>query len=658
VVNDKHVFADEAVRGRKSRRAGLEGLRQALASGEIDVLLVLTTNRLFRKTYKSLQFVEEEVVDRRLRCVFVMSGVDTDDRDRWRQLLHVHAMVDEAAADLGAVHIRAAHEGLFENGFVWGTLAFGYTGEDVPGSSTNRGRPRQKVMIDAATSVWVCRIFEWYAIDELSIAECVRKLNGLNAPLPPKCTTGAWTRMAVRIILSNPCYRGDWAYGRTEAVWQNRADYVRQIPRDQPLRTRQIEALRIVGDELWYAAQQRLATDMDRRGRPAKHADRRRRPELLNGLFYCKAHGRRMHVGGSYGRYYLCPECQQLPDPPLVTLLNRELAVAAVCETCAGLLRNDAELADKIVASCRDAARDQQQPDPRRLQELRTREGKISGRIKFILENPGEADVDQRENAEALRHARAERAKLRTAIARHEAAATKPMEVPSRCEVEGLIERLASILERAAQSSEDEDLPIARKIVRMITGGKIVVTQMGEPKRKRGWLQGTFVSRLFPYLLQQSGFEPRDGSAKAVVVVDFRKPSSAEQMAHKVKALFDEGLLIKEIAARLRCSRNLIPLALAHSFGQRGQQAPDGRTRRSTLERKSREAPKYKRLASRAKALADQGLLLQEIAAKLNCDRNTVTKAMRYAFSCDAKTAPDGRTRRRSLTRKTSKPVA
>jgi hypothetical protein len=153
-----------------------------------------------------LRFVEEEVVDRRLRCVFVKSGVDTDDRDRWRQLLHVNAMVDEVAADLGAVHVRAAHEGLLENGFVWGTLAFGYVGEAVPRISTNRGRPRQKVVIDSATSVWVFRIFEWYAIDELSIAECVRKLNGLNVPLPPKCATGAWTRMAVRTFSSNSAF--------------------------------------------------------------------------------------------------------------------------------------------------------------------------------------------------------------------------------------------------------------------------------------------------------------------------------------------------------------------------------------------------------------------------------------------------------------------
>ena len=51
-------------------------------------------------------------------------------------------------------------------------------------------------------------------------------------------------------------------------------------------------------------------------------------------------------------------------------------------------------------------------------------------------------------------------------------------------------------------------------------------------------------------------------------------------------------------------------------------------------------------------------LLLQEIAEQLECDRNTVTKALRYAYEREAQTAPDGRSRRQTLTRKCSKPYS
>jgi site-specific DNA recombinase len=61
----EHVFFDLATRGYKENRPGLNQLRARLARGGIDVFLVFTTNRLFRKTYKALQFVEEEVLSLR-----------------------------------------------------------------------------------------------------------------------------------------------------------------------------------------------------------------------------------------------------------------------------------------------------------------------------------------------------------------------------------------------------------------------------------------------------------------------------------------------------------------------------------------------------------------------------------------------------------------
>ena len=70
-VPREFVFFDAAVRGAKDRRPGLDRLRSILAGKAVDVLLVFSTNRLSRKTYKALQFVEEEVVERGIRCVFV-----------------------------------------------------------------------------------------------------------------------------------------------------------------------------------------------------------------------------------------------------------------------------------------------------------------------------------------------------------------------------------------------------------------------------------------------------------------------------------------------------------------------------------------------------------------------------------------------------------
>jgi hypothetical protein len=62
------VFYDIAVRGCKERRPGLDQVRAVLGRKAAQVLLVFTTNRLFRKGYKCMKFVEEEVVGRGQRA--------------------------------------------------------------------------------------------------------------------------------------------------------------------------------------------------------------------------------------------------------------------------------------------------------------------------------------------------------------------------------------------------------------------------------------------------------------------------------------------------------------------------------------------------------------------------------------------------------------
>ena len=73
---------------------------------------MFTTSRLYRKVYQSLAFVEEEIVDRGKRAVFVRSGpLDTDETDHWRQLLQMYALIDEfVVADDGRT-CPCAHRG-------------------------------------------------------------------------------------------------------------------------------------------------------------------------------------------------------------------------------------------------------------------------------------------------------------------------------------------------------------------------------------------------------------------------------------------------------------------------------------------------------------------------------------------------------------------
>ena len=60
-VLDRHVFFDERQTGKKSRRASFLALMRVVRAQEVDVVILFSTNRLFRKTYKTVKFVEEEI---------------------------------------------------------------------------------------------------------------------------------------------------------------------------------------------------------------------------------------------------------------------------------------------------------------------------------------------------------------------------------------------------------------------------------------------------------------------------------------------------------------------------------------------------------------------------------------------------------------------
>lgn len=441
-VPDELIFVDRGKGGGRRRREGMGALLQALENNDFDVLLVFKTSRLNRKLYRTLAFVEEEIVSRSKRCVFVKSGIDTDDRTRWRTMLQMHGMVDELGVQMGAEHIRAAHIGLLEQELVFGAITFGYTGETIPGQTNRANKPRRKLAIKSEEAEWVRRVFQWFAFDGLTVAECGRRLNREKAPLPAGCTTGMWTRQAVHWMLSNARYRGHWSYGVDEHRYLAKQDYIRAFRRDKPLKSRQIERLRIIDEHTWHRAQQRLAQYSERGGRKAKQPNRRRRPCVLNGLFYCEAHNRRLNATGAYGCYLTCPVCRRVPKPALFSMLSRELALTVITRECTNLLRLDAALVDRIKSYCRQHSEDAQRPDPKHVGRLNERKAKLVARIQFILENPGDSSDDRRQSESTLKAARRERDALQAEIAALEAAAAHPIRIPTDEELQAMIEDL------------------------------------------------------------------------------------------------------------------------------------------------------------------------------------------------------------------------
>jgi DNA invertase Pin-like site-specific DNA recombinase len=587
----QHIFVprdnicfDIAVTVCKERRPGLDRLRSLLALRATDVLLVFSTNRLFRKTYKSLQFVEEEVVERGIRCQFVKTGIDTADEKQWRMLLQVHAITDEAVLGMYGDNIRAAHEGLFDRRLVCGTITFGYRGEPVQGELTKKRTSRRLVVIDDAESLWVRQVFEWYVRDKRSISEIVRRLNADGAaPLNRRSSIGRWTHQSVRKLLANPRYRGHWRYGETKNIWQSKKDYSRQVPRPEPLRAEQFEELRIIDDATWYEAQTRLAEqDRSRSGRKPRDGDRKRRPRLAHGLFYCPTHNRALYVGGVHGRYLQCKHCQgeNADSRTLFSQLPRQRAVRLTCERLAALVRDDEALVASIEQAFLQHVSERRQANPAQLDELHRTDTNLSRQIEFLLQNAGDTDQDRRETTVTLKRLRQERAAVQAQLGQLQRGA-REIVPPTGDEIAAQLDQLSDVLMRAASSEDETEVALARQVIRLITGGRIDLYQQGERHSHRGWLQGRLRVRLLPYLLEKMGATRTGANTEAAVevVIDYRD-DAFERRCDRAKELLDQGLRHREIAATLGCAPSRLTLLLRHWHESRGLPVPDGRKRR------------------------------------------------------------------------------
>jgi DNA invertase Pin-like site-specific DNA recombinase len=632
----ENIFFDLAQRGCKRDREGLLALQKCIEAKVCTVLLVLTSNRLHRKMHRALQFIDEEIVERGLRAIFVKTGVDTADVERWRLLLNCHAMMDEFVVSMYAGNVRAAHEGLFDRSLVFGTISFGYRGEPIAGEFTKQKRPRCRLVVDPEASRWVIQIFHWFVDDRLTISAIVRRLNSdPSIPLPPRCLSGAWSCRAVRLLLSNGRYRGYWEYGRTQTIWKSKKDYAKQVLRGEPLRAAQIEELRIVPDALWHAAQLRLAESVaTAAGRRPLDGNRLARPRQLNGLFYCSVHDRPLTVGGAYGIHMSCPECQVLPvdQRPLYSYLPRALALRQTARALAKLVRSDTELVATVIASCQTEAERLQHPDPRELDSLHRRRDGLDSRIAFVLRNPGQSDTDQRQAEAVLRELRREREEVLLALSRHEAACKEPVAVPTADDVCALLNELGTILASAATSDEQQEASEVREVIVALTGGRIDLEQHGERWLHRCWLRGRFRLRLLPYLVARaSGVEASGLETEGPeVAIDYRAPTKPEELGDEAKKLEDQGLLQHEIAEALGIHLKMAAKVLDAWYKRHGQERPDGRARRKQLSRKQARLPRYKLLADEVKKLRDSGLAAQAVAARLGCDRNMELEAWNF----------------------------
>lgn len=658
-VPPEFICADEAVTGRKSRRAGLERAKLLMVEGPGEVLLLYKLSRLLRTCYKSVAFVQEEIIEAGRRAISVTQHVDTQEASNWRKLVYLYGLMDESLLDTIADHVRSNLKQLFENGYCVGGLTLGYDAVVVEGPLTKLGKPRKKPALNSDFK----KMFNTHVdlhLGGMAIVEGWRLWVRNGGARDPRSKGPRMSYPSYRKMLSNPRYTGLWAFGQKRNVWLSKRECVVQNAQpDEAIILRRIEELRAIDDERFLRLQTKLAK-YKLGPRSVKKKSARMLWDYTTEFFVCgglgcEHHDQPYYQSGGRNPVMVCPSLGACPQH---VVIRRDIAVRNICAELAKRLSATEDLVTEIIGAAilkdgdDSALRAEIDRCERRRQVLTEN---ISGLLDLVGVGTPE---DRRETKKRISCARKERQKedLRLHSFQVELAHHKAVEPGF---VRQQLVDFAQLMEDAGAGVLSEAaVHKAVRVFELLTGGRIVVEAVARPGRQRQALRAHFTMQIAGAVMSAAGC-PAAPTAGVPVTVWIRPLPQFERLADEVHQLVDgEDLSFSAAADKLR-ERNEdidqygVERCYRRYYTLRGQRPPK-RAYNNGHRRRSRNGTIAERFADEVKLLMDRHLPMREIAEKLNIRVDDVTAAKRHWYKSRGLPVPDGRVRRKSLTAKTA----
>jgi len=297
--SDALVIHDEAESGTKTFRDEFARLVKMVERKEIRILAVDDQARLSRAD-NTFAFITDLVYSGG-RFISTGEGIDSTQQG-WELRVKVMELHNSTTIRELGRRVRRGQLGRVLAGLSAGDLPYGYEAYFIhpeKASADRRGpKPEKAIRINEVEAKWVRWIFDRF-LDGWSIGAIVRGLIEQKAPTGRR-RKSKWTARRVRKILDNAKYIGIWQWGKTTTL-RNSTGKKRQqpTPAGQGV-THERPDLRIVEQNVWDKAQQRLRELKELFG--CKVGQKPRGPKvhhlqvypcsLLGGLLFCGLCGR------------------------------------------------------------------------------------------------------------------------------------------------------------------------------------------------------------------------------------------------------------------------------------------------------------------------------------------------------------------------------
>ena len=281
------IFEDEGYSGAMLARPGLERLRDLVAEGQIQAILIYGPDRLSRK-YAYQVLLMEEFSRQGVETIFLKSASAQTPEDRL--LLQFQGMIAEYERAQIAERTRRGKRHRAKAGCVNVLSGAPYGYRYVRKSEHSQAYYE---VVEAQAEV-VGKIFEWYTRQLWSIGAIARQLN--QEQIKTRSGRGRWERSTVWGMLRNPAYQGTACFGKTEICARQRitrplrqkGGYSRRSSASKEKdRSQWIEVAvpALVSADTFALAQERLVQNKQISLRNT------REPTLLQGLLVCQRCG-------------------------------------------------------------------------------------------------------------------------------------------------------------------------------------------------------------------------------------------------------------------------------------------------------------------------------------------------------------------------------
>ena len=647
-------FSDAASSGTKHDRIGVNALIHAAESGLIDVIIVDSLSRLSREVCFTMNTLKNIITVHGVRFISVTEGIDSA-LGNWEVISMILGYGHEEFIKNLRLNVIRGQSDAHLNGYSTGTFPFGYKTVELAGTEFGRLRKlRREIMPNEDHTQWVRKVFDWFVKDKMPIQQIAKELTRLEAPKDHRSTVSHWNHQSVSHMLSNEYYIGICAYGKKTNVRNPLTGKVRQKLRPVDEASKWItvrEDLRIIDQETFDQAQEMLEENRKRyakkRGKSGRFKgatnDIQNPRHHLQGLFVCSKCNSQFITHGAH--YMQCKgNINGLCD--VKTCLPRELGKKIIIENLQRLLEKNQPLVECLFETLKKSIEARKTNQPNELESLTKNLKEVTSKINRLLdlfENLKEGDPEgQKDLLDKIKARTLEKRNFEKQLAKLSGCSKQSTPVPTL----PLIQDKLNFIATAFGNDTLSKIPW-NKILGIIA--LMEVDTIGHKRKHFAGFLKLETSRLLS--LVTDGSEVLSDGCDEEVLLDFIDDPEWFAFKDRILELHAKKMKHKEIAKALGCPRNWVTLALKAHAEESGVPYVDGRK----LKKRLGNITLAMKIADEAKVLIDEGWLLQEIAKKFGCCRDIITAAVKHWYSSRWLPVPDGRTRRKSLERKSSK---